>query len=103
MRKLYSLLLVLFVLSYSLHAQVVINEVYGGGGNANAPYTNDFVELYNKSASPVTMTAWSIQYTSANGTTWGSNKVTFSGTIPANGYFLVQMASGGAVGSALPA
>ena len=82
-------------------AQVVINEVYGGGGNAGAPYTNDFIELYNNSSSPVIMTNWSVQYTSATGTAWGSNKTTFSGTIPANGYFLIQLASG-ANGVALP-
>ncbi len=26
---------------------LVISEVYGGGGNAGATYTNDFIELYN--------------------------------------------------------
>ena len=82
-------------------APVVINEVYGGGGNAGAPFTNDFVELYNNSSSPVVMNSWSIQYTSAAGTTWGSQKTTFSGTIPARGYFLIQLA-GGATGVALP-
>ena len=28
-------------------SNVVINEVYGGGGNSGAKYTHDFVELYN--------------------------------------------------------
>ena len=82
-------------------AAVVINEVYGGGGNAGAPFTNDFVELYNNSSHPVVMNSWSIQYTSAAGTTWGSQKTTFSGTISARGYFLIQLA-GGATGVALP-
>ena len=27
---------------------VVISQVYGGGGNAGAPYTHDFVELFNR-------------------------------------------------------
>ena len=26
---------------------LVISEVYGGGGNAGATYTHDFIELYN--------------------------------------------------------
>jgi hypothetical protein len=26
---------------------IVISEVYGGGGNGNAPYQADFVELFN--------------------------------------------------------
>lgn len=82
-------------------APVVINEVYGGGGNSGAPFTNDFVELYNNSSNPVVMNSWSIQYTSAAGTTWSSQKTVFSGTIPARGYFLIQLA-GGATGVALP-
>jgi hypothetical protein len=44
---------------------VVINEVYGGGGNANSFYKNDFIELRNNSAKPVSVTGWSVQYTSA--------------------------------------
>ena len=27
---------------------VVISQVYGGGGNSGATYTNDFIELYNR-------------------------------------------------------
>ena len=27
---------------------VVISQVYGGGGNAGAPFTNDFIELFNR-------------------------------------------------------
>ena len=33
---------------------LVISEVYGGGGNTGAQYTNDFVELYNPTSSAVT-------------------------------------------------
>ena len=82
---------------------VVISQVYGGGGNAGAPYTNDFVELYNASAAPVSINNWSIQYTSATGTSWGSQKVNLTGSIGAGQYVLVQLGSGGANGVALPA
>ncbi len=104
MKKIYALAFVV-VGSYlpALQAQVVINEVYGGGGNSGAPYLNDFVELYNTTGSTVTMTSWSVQYTSSTGTSWSSQKLIFSGTIPANGYFLIQLASGGTNGSPLPA
>jgi uncharacterized protein len=27
---------------------VVISQVYGGGGNAGAPYNSDFIELFNR-------------------------------------------------------
>lgn len=93
MRKNYLLSFVLFFLFYfTANAQVVINEVYGGGGNSGATYKNDFIELYNNSSSPVSLTGWSIQYASATGTTW--QKTDLTGTIPANGYYLIQEAQG---------
>ena len=46
-------------------SDVVISQVYGGGGNAGAPYSNDYVELFNRSDSPVSLAGWSVQYTSA--------------------------------------
>ena len=39
----------------AVSANVVISEVYGGGGNSGAPWKSDFVELYNRSdAAPST-------------------------------------------------
>ena len=102
MRKFLTLLCILIGL-HSNSQTVVINEVYGAGGNSGATRTHDFIELYNNTASEVIMTDWSIQYTSSGGTSWGSNKLIFSGKIPANGYFLIQLASGGTAGTALPA
>ncbi|MBC7995231.1 MAG: ExeM/NucH family extracellular endonuclease [Rhizobacter sp.] len=81
---------------------VVISQVYGGGGNATAPYLNDFVELYNAGAAPVSIAGWSVQYTSAAGTSWGSQKVNLSGSISPGQYLLVQLGSGGGTGVALP-
>jgi 5'-nucleotidase len=80
---------------------VIINEVYGGGGNAGAPYLNDFVELYNTSDEAVPLDGWTVQYAAAAGTNW-SGSIPLSGTIQPDGYFLVQAASGGANGVALP-
>ena len=45
----------------SADADVVINEVYGGGGNSGATYRRDFVELVNVSSSPVDLSGWSVQ------------------------------------------
>ena len=50
-------------------SNVVITEVYGGGGNSGAPFNKDFVELYNRASTPVDLTGWSVQYSSAAGTT----------------------------------
>ena len=63
----------------AVSTSVVISEVYGGGGNAGATFTNDFIELYNLSASPVDLTGWSVQYASSAGTTWADHAA--SGTI----------------------
>lgn len=80
-------------------APIVINEIYGGGGNGGAPLTNDFVELYNTTNAPISLDTYSIQYASATGTSWTLNNL--SGSIPANGYYLLQL-PGGATGIALP-
>ncbi|MDD5033813.1 MAG: ExeM/NucH family extracellular endonuclease [Methylococcaceae bacterium] len=81
---------------------VVISQVYGGGGNTGAPLQNDFVELFNRGTAAVNITGWSLQYSSAAGTSWGNQKTTLSGTIQPGGYFLVKL-SGGSSGTALPA
>ena len=43
---------------------IVLSQIYGGGGNLGATLTNDFIELYNRGASPVHVTGWSVQYAS---------------------------------------
>jgi uncharacterized protein len=89
-------------LALPAQAAVLISQVYGGGGNAGAPYTNDFVELCNNGPSAVSLSGWSIQYASSAGTSW-SNTTPLTGSIPAGGFLLIQLASGGANGVALPA
>jgi len=71
---------------------VVISQVYGGGGNAGATLTNDFVELFNRSANAVSLVGWSVQYTSSTGTTWQVTPL--AGTIQPGKYILVQEAAG---------
>lgn len=85
-------------------AAVMISQVYGGGGNAGAPYTNDYVELHNSGTAAVDLSGWSIQYASASGTSWGGSQLTpLTGSIAAGGYYLVQLAAGAASPAALPA
>ncbi|MEK7834275.1 MAG: lamin tail domain-containing protein, partial [Acidobacteriota bacterium] len=79
---------------------VIISQVYGGGGNSGAPFTNDFIELFNRSNAAVNLTGWSVQYTSSAGSSW--QKTDLSGTIAPGQYLLIQQDSGGANGSALP-
>ncbi len=72
---------------------VVISQVYGGGGNSGATLRNDFIELFNRGTTPVDLTGWSVQYTSAAGTSW-TNITPLTGTIAPGGYYLVQQAAG---------
>jgi lamin tail-like protein len=85
----------------SASSDLVVSQVYSGGGNAGASYTNDFVELFNPGTAPVDLTGWTIQYASAASTTWQATAL--SGSVPAGRYYLVQLASAAAVGSPLPA
>jgi predicted extracellular nuclease len=87
--------------AYAVSPDIVISQVYGGGGNTGAPYTNDFVELYNRGTSPVSVSGWTVQYASASGSTW--SKTALSGTISPGRYYLVQEAAGAGAGAALPA
>jgi uncharacterized repeat protein (TIGR01451 family) len=88
--------------------QLVITQVYPGGGNGGATYTNDFIEIFNRGSRTVdfSVTPYSIQYASVGsnfgGTTGGVKFDLTSGTIAPGRYFLVQGASGGANGVALP-
>lgn len=81
--------------------EVVISQVYGGGGNSGATYKNDFIELFNPGSQPVTLDGWSVQYASAAGTSWQVTKL--SGTMPPGAYYLVQESAGAGGTTALPA
>ena len=86
---------------------IVIRQVYGGGSNAGAPFTHDFIELFNRGGAPASLEGWSIQYASATGTgTLGANASQLTELpavfLAAGQSFLVQEA-GGNVGAPLPA
>ena len=50
------------------NSSIVISQIYGGGQNAPpVPYNCDYIQLFNRSNHPVTLTNWSIQYTSSTG------------------------------------
>lgn len=82
-------------------AQVVISQSYGGGGNSGATYTHDFIELFNRGSTPVSLAGWSVQYASAAGTSW---QVTPLGShvLQPGQYYLIQQAAGGGGTTPLP-
>jgi hypothetical protein len=82
-------------------AKVVVNQVYGGGGNSGSVFSNDFIELFNDDDTAVNLAGWSVQYNSAAGT--GSWQVTpLNGVVPPHGFFLVQEAVGASPNTPLP-
>src|SRR5438552_351810 len=85
----------------AVSTSIVISQVYGGGGNAGSTYTNDFIELFNRGASPVSVNGWSVQYASAAGTSWQVTNLT-NVTIQPGQYYLVQEAPGAGGTTPLP-
>ncbi|MBN9383337.1 MAG: choice-of-anchor J domain-containing protein [Chitinophagaceae bacterium] len=81
-------------------AKVVVNQVYGGGGNSGSVFSNDFIELFNDDDTTVNLTGWSVQYAAATGASWQVTPLT--GTIPPHGYFLVGESAGASPSTPLP-
>jgi predicted extracellular nuclease len=52
----------------AISPNVVISQIYGGGGNTGAPFTNDYIELYNRGTAAASIGDLSLQYASATGT-----------------------------------
>jgi hypothetical protein len=81
---------------------LVLSQVYGGGGNSGALYTNDFIEIFNPTGSAVSVTNWSVQYASAGGSTWQVSVLTGTITIQAGQYYLIREANGAGGSQPLP-
>ncbi|MFL6675809.1 MAG: lamin tail domain-containing protein, partial [Massilia sp.] len=79
-------------------ADVVISQLYGAGGNNGAAWNRDFIELFNRSSGPVSLSGMSVQYQSATGTTWQATALP-NVTLQPGQYFLVGGASGGSAGT----
>ena len=95
------LLAVLMSIAINASGQVVISQVYGGGGNSGATFNRDFVELFNRGTSSQDLNGYSIQYASATGTSW--TNITPIGNITINpGQYILIGGASGANGSPLP-
>lgn len=87
------LLLTGVLAAFAQPAPVVISQIYGGGGNINTQLKNDFVELFNRSATPISLEGWSVQYASSTGVTYQVTPL--HGSVAAYSYYLVHESSGG--------
>jgi hypothetical protein len=88
----------------AVSTNVVISQVYGGGGaSSGATYKNDYVELFNLSASSVSLTGYSLQYGSSNGNFASGSSTLYAfpagTTIPSGKYLLVKLGGAGTAGA----
>jgi len=88
----------------NLAKNVVISHFYGGKkDDVLDVYGNDFVELYNPTAEPVSLNDWSIQFADNQKNNWKAALLgTTTAQIPAYGYYLIALGSNGNVGEQLP-
>ena len=71
-------------------SHLVISEIQTNG-DGGTPADDEFVELYNPTSSPVSISGWSLQYRSTSGTFLKQNVTT--GTVPAYGFYLMARAA----------
>jgi hypothetical protein len=86
--------------------QVVISQVYTGGGlNTGSPtFNQDYVELFNRSATAQSIGGFTVQFGSGTGTTYTVSAVIPAGTtLAAGGYYLIGLATGSAGSVLAPA
>ena len=82
-------------------SDIVISQVYGGGGNTGATLKNDFIELFNRGNAAVNLNGWSVQYASATGTSWAVTALN-NVTLQPGQYYLIQEAIGAGGTTSLP-
>ncbi|MCE7009441.1 lamin tail domain-containing protein [Kibdelosporangium philippinense] len=83
---------------------ILIGEVYGGGGNSGATLTQDFIELTNVGSAPVSVAGWSVQYLPAApspSSRWQATPLT--GAVQPGKTYLVSEAKGQSGTVELPA
>ncbi len=96
----------LLVLSFPTIARaastnVVISQIYSGGGNTGTNYANDYIELFNAGNALADLTGWSIQHSFAGKHSW--QKVDLNSVIlQAGQYYLIELNAGIKGGHPLP-
>src|SRR5256885_125976 len=64
----------------AVSADIVISQVYGGGGNSGATLKNDFIELFNRGTAAVATDGRSVQYAAAARSPWTNPTAALRGT-----------------------
>jgi uncharacterized protein len=80
----------------ALSSGVVISQIYGGAGCGTvgcSTYKNDYIELFNRGNTPISLNGWSVQYAAATGTSWQVTSLT-NVTLQPGQYYLVGEGAG---------
>jgi hypothetical protein len=84
-------------------SDLVISQVYGGGGNTGAALRNDFIELFNRGQTAINLRGLSLQYAAAGNANFTGIISLLGFPLQPGGYFLVELAFGtSATATALP-
>jgi uncharacterized protein len=84
----------------AISSSIVISQVYGGGGNSGAILRNDFIELFNRGNTTISLAGWSVQYAATTGTSWQVTPL--AGSLAPGAHYLVQEAQGAGGTTNLP-
>jgi uncharacterized protein len=84
-------------LAQAVSPDLVISQVYGGGGSSAAtPFCNDAIELFNRGTNSVSLANKSVQYGAATGNFGSTAALAFAlpaASVAPGAYFLVQAGS----------
>jgi uncharacterized protein len=73
---------------------LVISQVYGGAGSTGALFNRDFVELFNRTSSPIALRGLSIHVASQGSDFAIGARLPEGAVVPPGGYYLVGFAAG---------
>lgn len=79
--KIFLIIFCLF-LPFAVYASVIINEIAWMGTKLS--YNDEWIELYNNTEGPINLNAWILKADD------GTPEINLSGTIPANGFYLLE-------------
>ncbi|MBO6185390.1 MAG: lamin tail domain-containing protein [Chryseobacterium sp.] len=93
MKKVFTFIGLVSIAAFS-NAQIVINEIYSGGGLLGAAITNDFIELKNIGTSTSSLNGATIQYASSSGAFTQYNNLPNITLAPGQTYLIQQGSNG---------
>lgn len=96
MKKLFTFIGLVSMTAFS-YAQIVINEIYTGGGILGATLTNDFIELRNIGNSTQTLTGATIQYGPVSGAFTQYHTLPTISLLPGQTYLIQEGGDGGGI------